>query len=397
MVSPAAGTPYDAGSRMAKHIYIAYTGGTIGMKHTGRGWQSAPGFLAEQMAGMRELGADGMPTYEIHEFDVLLDSSNMTPEGWIRIARRIDDNYFGGFDAFIVLHGTDTLAYTASALSMFFAGLDKPVIVTGSQIPLCQPRNDARENIVTALQIAGDDHAPKEVCVYFNDLLLRGCRTTKMDCDGFGAFASPNVQPLGRIGVYFEYRVAFNQHLYRRHQPLKGNSPPGTAITASADRPTARVGALRLYPGMSIDVLRAAVASPVRGLVLECFGVGNGPDHDERFLETLREASERMVIVDVTQCPSGSVYLGDYATGAAMKAAGLIPGADMTSEAALAKLFYLFQLGLSVEQVKTIMPLDIRGELTGPPFVPVHGSGDPERILGLEPETGRPNTRRIHR
>jgi len=364
-----------------KHIYLAYTGGTIGMKRSDTGWQPAPGFLAEAMARMPELQADGMPTYEIHEFDSLLDSSNMTPQGWIRIARQIDENYFKGYDAFIVLHGTDTLAYTASALSMFLAGLDKPVIVTGSQIPLCQPRNDARENLVTALQIAGDDQAPNEVCVYFNDLLLRGCRTTKMNCDGFGAFASPNVAPLGKIGVYFEYRVAFNRHLFRKDGSGGANVPPGAAITASGSADHARVAALRLYPGMSIDILRAALAPPVQGLVLECFGVGNGPDHDREFIETLTEASERVAVVDVTQCPSGSVYLGDYATGAAMKAAGVIPGADLTCEAALAKLFYLFQLGLSLDQIKTIMPLDIRGELTGPAFVPPSGDANLQRVV----------------
>jgi len=353
---------------MRKNIYIAYTGGTIGMRRTSKGWRPAPGFLAEQMAGMPELTADGMPPYEIHEFDSLLDSSNMTPAGWIKIARRIDDNY-ADYDGFIVLHGTDTMAYTASALSMFMAGLDKPVILTGSQIPLCMPRNDAREHLVTALQIAGDDSAPNEVCVYFNDRLLRGCRTTKMDCDGFGAFDSPNVAPLGKIGIYFEYRVRFNDHLFLRQEPATRLSPPGVAVT-SKDGPCPSVGVLRLYPGMSHKVLRAALAPPTQGLVLECFGVGNGPDHDPKFMGAIDEARDRVAIVDVTQCPGGSVYLGDYATGAAMKAAGVIPGADLTTEAALAKLFYLFRLGLTLDQVKTIMPLDVRGELTGPAFSP---------------------------
>ena len=131
-----------------------------------------------------------------------------------------------------------------------------------------------------------------------------------------------------------------------------------------------------------MDVLRAALAEPIQGLVLECFGVGNGPDHDHEFIRTLTEATERVAVVDVTQCPSGSVYLGDYATGAAMKAAGVISGSDLTSEAALAKLFYLFQLGLSLEQVKTIMPLDIRGELTGPAFVPPRGDAELQRVVG---------------
>lgn len=365
---------------MRKNIYIAYTGGTIGMKRTDAGWQPAPGFLAEQMAEIQALAADGMPTYEIHEFESLLDSSNMTPEGWIRIARQIDDNYFD-YDGFIVLHGTDTMAYTASALSMFLAGLDKPVILTGSQIPLCQPRNDARENLITALQIAGDSGAPGEVCVYFNDMLLRGCRTTKMDCDGFGAFASPNVEPLAKIGIYVEYRVAFNNHLFRRPENGTTCTPPGVAITGGGAA-RARVAVLRLYPGMSIELLRAALAAPMQGLVLECFGLGNGPHLDRDFIEVLTAARDRVAVVDVTQCPSGSVYLADYATGAAMKAAGVVPGADLTTEAALAKLFYLFQLGLSVDEVKSIMPYDIRGELTGPEFVPPAGSAGLSRIVG---------------
>jgi L-asparaginase len=368
---------------MRKHIYIAYTGGTIGMRRTSTGWQPAPGFLAEQMAKMPELLADSMPTYEIHEFGSLLDSSNMTPEGWIQIARRIDENYFD-YDGFIVLHGTDTMAYTASALSMFLASLDKPVILTGSQIPLCMPRNDAREHLVTALQVAGDELAPNEVCIYFNDRLLRGCRATKMDCDGFGAFDSPNVEPLAKIGIYFEYRVRFNEHLFLRQEPAERGAPPGAAITA-VDGQNPTVGVLRLYPGMSHDVLRTALAPPTRGLVLECFGVGNGPDHDLDFIGALNDARDRVAIVDVTQCPGGSVYLGDYATGAAMKAAGVIAGADLTTEAALAKLFYLFRLGLTVEQVKAIMPLDIRGELTGPAFAPPAGQPELERIVGRNP------------
>ncbi len=182
-----------------KRLYIAYTGGTIGMRRTAEGYAPAPGFLAAQMAVMPELVDPAMPAYDLHEYEPLLDSSNMRPADWVRIGRDIVKHY-DDYDGFVVLHGTDTMAYTASALPFFIGGLGKPVIITGSQIPLSEVRNDARSSLVTSMLIASSA-AVSEVCLYFGNKLLRGCRATKVHADGLDAFDSPNYPPLGRVGV----------------------------------------------------------------------------------------------------------------------------------------------------------------------------------------------------
>src|SRR5437588_435825 len=184
---------------MKKRIYIAYTGGTIGMKQSPQGWIPAPGYLQDQMQNSPVFHAGGMPEFTIHEFKPLLDSSNMTPQDWVRIAVDIKEHY-SEYDGFVVLHGTDTMAYTASALAFMLVNLGKPVIVTGSQIPLCEVRNDARENLITSLQIAGGFDVP-EVAICFGSRLLRGCRAVKTSARGFQAFESPNFPPLGMCGV----------------------------------------------------------------------------------------------------------------------------------------------------------------------------------------------------
>ena len=187
---------------MKKRVYIAYTGGTIGMTQTPDGYAPAYGFLEAQIAAMPELRSDLMPEFDIHEYDPLLDSANMTPAEWLKIAEDIADHY-DQFDGFIVLHGTDTMAYTASASPFMLQGLRKPVILTGSQIPLCEVRTDARANMITVMMIAAQFAIP-EVCLYFGNQLLRGCRSVKVNADGFDAFASPNYPPLGEIGIGIE-------------------------------------------------------------------------------------------------------------------------------------------------------------------------------------------------
>ena len=339
---------------LRKRIYIAYTGGTIGMLHGRDGYSPAPGYLQKQMKAMPELRHDSMPSYTIHEYKPLLDSSNMTPGDWVKIAGDIAAHYdeYGGF---VVLHGTDTMAYTASALPFLLEGLAKPVIITGSQIPLCEIRNDARENLITSLLIASQYDVP-EVCLYFGGTLLRGCRAVKVSASGFAAFASPNVPPLGTVGIDIE----INHPLVRR--PRRG-----AKLRTHELRGTPVVSALRLFPGISPELVRNILRPPLEGLVLEAYGVGNGPDHDQAFLAALTEATARgVVIVDCTQCLEGTVNLNEYAAGSALARAGVISGYDMTAEAALAKLYYLFSRGFGPEKVRREMQRDLRGELENP-------------------------------
>jgi L-asparaginase len=337
-----------------KKLYIAYTGGTIGMRRTAAGYAPAPGFLASQMRAMPELADPAMPAYDIHEYEPLLDSSNMRPADWVRIGRDIVEHY-GDYDGFIVLHGTDTMAYTASALPFFIRGLAKPVIITGSQIPLSEVRNDARSSLVTSMLIASSASVP-EVCLYFGNKLLRGCRSTKVHADGLDAFDSPNYPPLGLVGVDVDIDVT---HVLRTPQPPVRLAEPVAEAT---------VGAFRLFPGISPEFMANVLQPPLQGLVLQAYGVGNGPDRDEALLRVIGEASERgVVIVACTQCLRGSVHLGEYATGASLARAGVISGYDLTTEAALCKLYYLFSTGCTADEVRRLMGQDLCGEMTLPP------------------------------
>ncbi|KAL6060146.1 asparaginase [Balamuthia mandrillaris] len=297
----------------------------------------------------------GHGQYDILEYDPLLDSSNMGIEDWVKIATDVEKHYHQ-YDAFIILHGTDTMAFTASALSFMFEYLEKPVIITGSQIPLSRVRNDAADNLMGALTLAAHYEIP-EVCLYFHHNLLRGNRTSKVDASGFEAFKSHNYPPLATVGI----EINVNWSVIRPNTlDDDGEYRPFRAST----KLDSNVGILRLFPGLPDHTLENFLKPPMRGLVLQTFGSGNAPSARKRFVELIKEATARgMVIVNVTQCEKGFVS-SDYEAGFALKEAGVVAGADMTPEAALTKLIYLLGKDLPVEEVRHRMGENIRGELT---------------------------------
>lgn len=336
-----------------KRVYVAYTGGTVGMRGNPGARAPAPGYLTERIASLPELESDEMPEVTVHAYEPLLDSANMAPENWLEIARDLEARY-DDYDGFVVLHGTDTMAYTASALPFMLEGLAKPIVMTGSQIPLSEVRNDARENLIAALLIAGN-HSIPEVTVLFGNRLMRGCRTKKIDASRLDAFASPNFPPLAVLGSRIDVR-------HDRVRPA-----PKSARLKVHEVGGPIVGALRLFPGMTTRFLENALSAPIQGLVLETFGVGNGPARDAAFLRALREATDRgVVVVGTTQCWRGEVDFETYATGQALSAAGVTSGGDMTAEAALAKLHYLLGQNLEPEAVRREVGRNLVGELTPP-------------------------------
>ena len=285
------------------------------------------------------------------EFDPLLDSSNIAVEQWNQIGRAIRDNY-EAYDGFVVLHGTDTMAYTASALSFMLEGLSKPVILTGSQIPLCKLRSDARDNLITSTLIAGAGNV-KEVCLYFGGKLIRGNRSTKSSADGLIAFDSPNYHFLAEAGIDIRYNVASLL------------TPPLNADFHLTEFKQISIGVLKVFPGIQFSLFESIMTESLKGIVLETFGAGNIPSYDDALLPIIRKAFENGTIVTVcSQCQSGTVTLGAYATSSALTKAGAVSGYNMTTEAAVAKLYYLFSLGLPRDEIKVKMEQDLRGELT---------------------------------
>jgi L-asparaginase len=333
-----------------KRIYVAYVGGTIGMKPTENGYAPVRGHLTAQVRNRPELLAAEVPELSISEYEPLLDSANARPSDWLRIARDITEHR-DRYDGFVVLHGTDTMAYTASALAFLLRGLGKPVVVTGSQIPLGVLRSDGRQNFLTAILVAARDDV-REVCLVFGSQILRGCRAVKASASGFEAFSSPNMTPLGWAGVEIAVDAA----------RLLAAAPGAVGLPLSLD---AHVGLLRLYPGMPAALLQAAMAAPIRGLILEAYGAGTVPDGDVALLSALREGAERgVVVVVVSQCVDGRVDLGAYATSAPLVEAGAVGGLDMTTEAAYAKLVVLLSEGHTVDSVRELMASNLAGELS---------------------------------
>lgn len=332
-----------------KSIYVAYTGGTIGMQRSTQGYIPVSGHLQRQLAQMPEFHRQEMPDFTIHEYAPLMDSSDMTPGDWQHIADDIKANY-DKYDGFVILHGTDTMAFTASALSFMLENLAKPVIVTGSQIPLEALRSDGQINLLNALYVAAN-YPINEVSLFFNNRLYRGNRATKAHADGFDAFDSPNLPPLLEAGI----------HIRRLNTPPAPQGKGPLIVHTVFSQP---IGVLTIYPGISADVVSNFLRQPVKALILRSYGVGNAPQQGS-FISALREACARgIIVVNLTQCMSGKVNMGGYATGNALAQAGVISGADMTVEAALTKLHYLLSREQDVATIRAAMQQNLRGELT---------------------------------
>ena len=338
-----------------KKICIINTGGTIGMSAGPGGLRPEAGYIEQQLARMPELTSPTMPEITVQEYDPVIDSSNIQISDWLKLARDIARQY-DTFDGFVVLHGTDTMAYTASALPFMLRGLGKPVILTGSQLPLGEVRNDARENLKTAIILAASYSIP-EVCVYFGDQLLRGCRSTKQSASSFNAFASPNYPPLGTAGTQLEV-------FQERFRTLPPDQTSRVGLNVESLEPQ-EIATFRLFPGVSVEVLENVLRRPLKALILESFGDGNGPACNHGFVECIRQACQAgIVILNLSQCSQGSIRQTAYETGTILQEAGVVSGHDMTIEAALAKLMHLFTRDLTVDQVKNQLQRDLVGELT---------------------------------
>ena len=336
---------------MKKRIYVAYTGGTIGMMQSTQGFVPAKGHLTESINALPEFHRSEMPDFTISEYQPLIDSSNMTPSDWQRIADDIKANY-DDYDGFVVLHGTDTMAYTSSALSFMFENLSKPVIVTGSQIPLSQLRSDGQVNVLNALFIAAN-YPISEVSLFFNNKLYRGNRCIKAYADGFNAFDSPNMPVLLEAGINIQLVAGTLAHSVDNVEPLQ--------LSIMTPQP---VGVVHLYPGISSEVIENVIKQPVKALILRSYGVGNAPQ-DKALLACLRKAKEQgIVVVNCSQCIKGTVNMSGYATGNALSETGVISGHDMTLEATLTKLHYLLSKNLSYDEMCEQMDKSLRGELT---------------------------------
>jgi L-asparaginase len=339
-----------------KSVLLIFTGGTISMAED----QQTGALKPLEFNRVREFIPE-LKLLDIHiesvAFNPLIDSSDVQPHHWVRIAEIIEQKY-EKHDGFVILHGTDTMAYSASALSFMLENLSKPVIFTGAQLPIGMLRTDAKENLLTAIEIAANSDengvaTVHEVCIYFEDSLFRGNRTTKKNAELFNAFASYNYPALVKVGVHFNFSSAHIRQ-NRQHTPLKVNKQLDTNILI-----------LKLFPGITPHIIHSLLhAEGLRAVVLESYGAGNASRQDW-FYDALAEAVDRdIIIVNITQCNVGSVQMGLYETSLNLQKAGVISGFDLTTEAAVTKLMFLLGEKKSTDIIKTKMQLPLCGEMS---------------------------------
>ena len=337
-------------------VLLIYTGGTIGMKEDPSDGTLKPfdfNGIQEEVPELRKFALK----IDSFAFNPLIDSSDVEPTLWQALARLIRERY-DDYDGFVILHGTDTMAYSASALSFMLENLGKPVIFTGSQLPIGSLRTDGKENLISAVEIATakDSHGHPmipEVCICFNSQLLRGNRSVKVNATGFDAFKSPNYPPLATAGISIKYNNSFIHYGYDRRKEF--------AIHTMLDT---RVSVLKLHPGITEQAVRdILLGGGSRAVILETYGSGNAPCRPW-FLAIVRDACKSKILLNVTQCQSGDVDMDLYATGRALKDAGVICGHDITTEAALGKLFYLMGRHEDNAQVKSLLEKNLKGEIS---------------------------------
>lgn len=338
-------------------VLIIYTGGTIGMKEDPSDSTLKPFDFSQILESVPELAKFAFKI-DSYTFDPLIDSSDVQPSLWQDLSNLIKEQY-ELYDGFVVLHGTDTMSFSASALSFMLADLCKPVVFTGSQLPIGKPRTDGRENLVSSVEIASakdsEGHAiVPEVCVFFNSHLLRGNRSTKVNSEHFDAFLSPNVPPLAEAGI----SISYNHGIIR--YPEDWNAC--LSINTSLDT---RVSILKIHPGITPQVVRNILCGPeTRAVILETYGSGNALTKDW-FIDIVHEAYRMgKILLNVTQCLSGRVNMSLYATGKLLKDAGVVSGYDSTTESALAKLFCLMGKYSDNREVEYYLSKDLRGEIT---------------------------------